>query len=438
MMGATRKSGLVGRALVAMPFLPRRAALASSPQMKRLHRLQSAVALRDAPALSRLALRLMDVFCWPFLAWRGLASMPERIITVAARERGRSARMEFFAAWRTCARFGIQPSDYYKFGLYRKQAREQIGDYIFVAEWRRLYVRLHRRARAEEVQQVDSKLSFWRLAREQNIPATRLLAIARHGTLEFHDPPDGAGWRCDIVMKPEIGSNGSGFYRWIYEGPDRYRGALGETLSRDALLGEIARLSTRTSILVQQRLVNDEQTAKWSSGALATVRVVTGRSASGAIEIVGAAIKMPAGAALVDNYMRGNVLTQVDVASGTLCEGLYFFHQLTPIDTHPDTGVPFAGKPLPQWRDIAALAMRTHALFPSLALVAFDIAPTPDGPVIVESNANGDLAMIQYPNARPLGRTAYPRIVLSHIQDDDGHALGSTVTPAVLDRAGLA
>lgn len=420
MRNADKGPRLLRRALLAMPLAPRHARLRkSSDGTARLLRLQAEIASKDEGRVAALAIRALDALCWPFVAASRLRDISEQIVGLAAGERALSVRRFRLAALWDCVRLGISPHDYFNFALYQPHAAGTVGDYVFAHEWRRIYSAFHGLARPEDLYVVDHKRAFLNLARANGLATPCLLAMATKGEVEFHEPVGGEAWNCDIIMKPELGSNGSGFYRWVHEAEDRYRGALGETVTTAKILREVERLSASGPVVVQQRLRNDPQTERWTGGGLATVRVVTGKRAGGRAQVIGAAMKMPVGSALVDNYMRGNVLAQIDCATGRMMSGASYFHHLRPIDRHPDTGEMFRGQRVPGWDEIASLAERAHELMPSLVVVAFDIAPTASGPVIVESNSKGDLAMIQYPPARPIGQTDYPAIALSHL--DRGH-----------------
>ena len=53
-------------------------------------------------------------------------------------------------------------------------------------------------------------------------------------------------------------------------------------------------------------------------------------------------------------------------------------------DTHPLTGGRIAGRVLPHWQEAVDLAIRAHAAFSEWAVIGWDIAWTPDGPVLLE------------------------------------------------------
>ncbi len=63
---------------------------------------------------------------------------------------------------------------------------------------------------------------------------------------------------------------------------------------------------------------------------------------------------------------------------------------------HPDTGVVFKGYALPYFEEATQMICAAHRLFPrELFDLAWDIAITPDGPLIVEVNSNGGTTMMQ-------------------------------------------
>ena len=76
---------------------------------------------------------------------------------------------------------------------------------------------------------------------------------------------------------------------------------------------------------------------------------------------------------------------------------------IVPLDRHPDTGLAFAGFQLPHWAAATALAVRAHAALPAIAVVGWDVALTPDGPVIVEGNFSPEMRLAQAPSGVPLG-----------------------------------
>lgn len=65
------------------------------------------------------------------------------------------------------------------------------------------------------------------------------------------------------------------------------------------------------------------------------------------------------------------------------------------VEKHPDTGAQIRDRVAPQWNEACWLAERAHLAFEDRTIVGWDIAPTDDGPTIVEGNGSPDLDIIQ-------------------------------------------
>ena len=99
----------------------------------------------------------------------------------------------------------------------------------------------------------------------------------------------------------------------------------------------------------------------------------------------------------VDNLHAGGIAAAVDLDGGTLgpASNLGADSRLGWLDRHPDTGAAITGMQLPRWDEVRAFALRSHRAFADRILVGWDIAITPDGPVLVEGNGAPDLDIMQ-------------------------------------------
>ena len=123
---------------------------------------------------------------------------------------------------------------------------------------------------------------------------------------------------------------------------------------------------------------------------------------------------MPVGTSAADNFDAGGIAAPIDVETGRLGRAVRKrgTASLVAVDAHPDTGAVIAGRELPQWRTVRAVTCRAHALLPSLGFVGWDVAITPDGPVLVEGNQSPCCMLSQMPSRDPLGTTAYIQRIL--------------------------
>jgi hypothetical protein len=86
----------------------------------------------------------------------------------------------------------------------------------------------------------------------------------------------------------------------------------------------------------------------------------------------------------------------------------------SPHDEHPKTGVRITGRRLPDWPQVLDLAQKAHQIFSECVFIGWDIALTPDGPLLVEGNVGWDVEMVQKPQNTPLSQTEFVEIVFAH------------------------
>jgi hypothetical protein len=223
-----------------------------------------------------------------------------------------------------------------------------------------------------------------------------VLAVVRDGEIEQQVHP--AELDTDLFVKPVCGRGGKGAERWDRIGAERYRNPQGEELGREELFARLQRRSVTTPLLIQTRLRNHPELAPLNNDALSTVRVLTCLNEAGEPELVGAALRMAIGGNhVVDNLHAGGIAAAVDLDSGRLgpASNLGADSSLGWIERHPNSDAPVTGVVLPMWDEVRMLAVRAHKAFDDRVLVGWDIAITPDGPMVVEANGTPDLDIMQ-------------------------------------------
>lgn len=108
-----------------------------------------------------------------------------------------------------------------------------------------------------------------------------------------------------------------------------------------------------------------------------------------------------------DNSGQGGVICRVDEKTGKICSVAtddYF----NVYETHPDTGIRFEGYQLPMVQEAVAFARKAALVVPQICHVGWDVAVTPDGPVLIEGNdyPGTDLCQLapHYPEKQASGR----------------------------------
>ena len=127
-----------------------------------------------------------------------------------------------------------------------------------------------------------------------------------------------------------------------------------------------------------------------------TMRIVTFVDRSDKVHIQFAILRAGRRGNTADNWEQGGVSIGIDLATGVLGRGVlkpkYGGHWL---ESHPDSGVVFRGMQVPYWSEVIDLCTRAAIGSPGLRTVGWDVALTPEGPVLIEGNPDWDLPMVQ-------------------------------------------
>jgi hypothetical protein len=330
------------------------------------------------------------LFGLAFLAWVPFRAWSvQRKFGLDAAWRRRATRI----AW---ARFA-DPND---IALFRIEQPGDLDTYIRRFEDAAINKRINPRGWTPECALAD-KVRFAARAAAANLPIPATVAIARDGKIALAEAPEGRA----LVAKPADGEGGDGV-RML--GPIADAEAL-----RAALQPEI---SARHTILVQERVETHPLLAGLALNALPTVRVVTIVDPDTVPQVVSATLRFASSpTAIVDNMKAGGLLAAVDLEEGTLGVACYGYgggdHE-----AHPVTGAPILRRVVPGWAAVKALAVRAHeTAFADYALIGWDIAITPNGPVLIEGNGKPGVLMPQRAARRGLGAGRYGELLAHHL-----------------------
>src|SRR5690606_16286151 len=115
----------------------------------------------------------------------------------------------------------------------------------------------------------------------------------------------------------------------------------------------------------------------------------------------------------VDNFSQGGLASPVDPRTGELRKAVFKDLDATVVrySVHPITGTRLEGFRLPLWDQVINLVMRAHAAFLEFPSVGWDVALTPDGPVLVEGNFNWNVVLTQQASGEPLDEDYYASLL---------------------------
>ncbi|MBK8478484.1 MAG: hypothetical protein IPL39_20015 [Opitutaceae bacterium] len=310
-------------------------------------------------------------------------------------------------------RYNIPPKVYYRSCLFRL-ARER-WNAIFSHEETTFVLGQFERA----TMHLDlwSKSGWAAFCAAYGIDTPPLCARAIDGTVTMIES-DGLPAGADYFVKPDRDYSGRGgiMLEWqAVRAGWQAHGAITAFVSRDGLV-EFLRAHSRTgALVVQERLRNAPDLADLTSRALINFRIVTLRMPDGTISVLMAALRLPPGDQPTSDVVGSTLCVPVDTETGRLGCAESAELVLGARERHPVSGATIEGRAIAQWPEMRARAIAAHGHLPSLTTVGWDLIATDRGVFILEANAvwNGNLA--QHWGRAPLGETAWPALMLAHL-----------------------
>lgn len=319
-------------------------------------------------------------------------------------EYGISRSRQFLRQCYIAFRHDTSPTTYYTYFLYEPE-RWEVSHTLLYDSWkshRYMVYTLYTLSDTppDEKEVLNDKLLFFDRCETHDLPTPSLLAVFEDGTVRR--PRDAAPSlpRKDVFVKPRAGSKGQGAAKYTYVGEDCWLNG-DASYDSSALFGALEKRSEDEAVLLQPALRNDASWGPFTSGALASVRLITGRTPQGDITPLGAKLRMPVGDTHVDNISAGGIFSQVELDSGRMSMGV----SMRPIDdtfrheSHPDTGHPLPGAILPHWEEVVQLGCRAHSAC-DVITIGWDIALTTDGLSILEGNCGWSANLLLIPQIR--------------------------------------
>jgi hypothetical protein len=146
-------------------------------------------------------------------------------------------------------------------------------------------------------------------------------------------------------------------------------------------------------ILQQRETVHPELREIMLGDGLGTIRIHSALAPSGEVLLRWPTLKIPPiGSSVSDNWhsgRRGGLLVPVDLDTGTLGRAVGRDRdgaRCRLFSVHPRTGAEIEGRRVPCWPAMVELVRRAARALSELPALGWDIAITPRGPVIIETN----------------------------------------------------
>lgn len=248
---------------------------------------------------------------------------------------------------------------------------------------------------------VENKLFFDFYFKQFGIPLPKLimynhksLFVKNDGKVTINNETDFKNLISGIVNQEN--SAGSIFVKKTYGsygGDQVYK--LDSDKLNDNVLNDLYGKITKSGFLFQETIRQHQSMKRLNPSSVNSIRIDTFIDKDGIIHVISAYLRMSINNSHVDNISSGGVQVGIVFNTGKLKkEGFSIFtsNGVKIYYTHPVTGVEFENFEIPFFNEAKNLVVQCAAYIPGLRLVGWDVAIGESGPIIIECNADYDMA----------------------------------------------
>lgn len=304
--------------------------------------------------------------------------------------------------------YNLRPKDYFFLALYMDYVDGDITQYIPNALVYHFNIMMNGELRPP-------------LVEDKSQTSARLLAHQVPSVQEFlsFDPAcgfvgtDGAVQGLEQACKAIADAGGRAFAKPL--AANMGRGA--RIVSADP--DELRTIAEADQHMIFQPVVEQHPTlASLNPSSVNTIRINTLRT-DDEVESHVATLRVGREGRIVDNAAAGGMCVKIDMATGQLGPFARTKPEISTrkFERHPDTGVAFASIVVPHWQQVLDLVLRGARAMAPLRSLGWDVAVTPKGPVIIETNAAWAPEVFQL--CQPLGATGLgDKILAQRVRPD--------------------
>lgn len=275
----------------------------------------------------------------------------------------------------------IMPNNYHLFQFDAKD-RSEFKNYLGDTTEPIYYAKLRTNLWSQSIL-VHDKNIFKCLCRHHDLPVPRHFGILKNHKIDEKDRDlQDLMQENDlkqVIVKPVTGGGGRGIHLITSDSPINSR----QLEARDAQVGKFM----RTGYLIEEELKQHPEIDRINPYTLNSIRIVTMLCPDGSVAFMSAIFKTNATNEPMDNFSQGGIVIGVDLDTGKLKEvGIMQYPQGRIFKQHPLTNTEFLNFQIPSWQRLKEVAAKAQSVFHYVKSVGWDIAITPDGPVIIEGN----------------------------------------------------
>jgi hypothetical protein len=149
-----------------------------------------------------------------------------------------------------------------------------------------------------------------------------------------------------------------------------------------------ARVTAAGQTIVDEFIVQHPDMSSLYPDSVNTVRMITFLGKDGTVHLLAAVLRIGNGD-VIDNFASGGMFTMLDGDGVALYPGVD--KKSNVYREHPVTGTPIVGFRVPMYDQVRELTEKLARRTPEAPYVGWDLAITPNGPVVIEGNHNSSV-----------------------------------------------
>lgn len=339
---------------------------------------------------------------------------------LAARE-GISLRTQLRDLRALAFEFRLEPRVYFMQALYRAPleaaAPATLGRYESKNWLFKALSRHRRRLRGQRPPylSLNDKKEFARRCAAHGVPTPPLLLTASNGIVTWHT--ERADLDRDLFVKRRYGRGANDTVTFRRVSGLLYCDGKGRFRTLGSVMRFLSERSRAGKLIVQPCLANHPLLADVAGQSLAVVRVFTCLDCYDRPVVTHGMLRV-LGKLEPDWPTVAEFGAPVDPATGRLGPMAGDKRELAfaRYDRHPVTGAQIADRILPAWPAIMDAARAAHRAHPERVVVGWDIALSPEGPVVLEGNSRPDVAFLQRVHGVPIGFSPLAPVLSPHVR----------------------
>lgn len=225
------------------------------------------------------------------------------------------------------------------------------------------------------------------------LPTARLIAtlgpgLEIQGEQQFYEFLDALDR--DVIVKSISSAGGSGI--WMVGKRDGRLCSANMPCTREVLWKELSARMER-GYLIEERVRNTGILARMNPDCLNTFRVVTIKTRDGRWHCAAVSVKIGAAGAVADNNAQGGIQINLDAQGRPY--SAYDFGLRELITHEKNSGMNLLDLSFEGFQDVVALALTASRKLHYMGTIAWDIAFTGQGPMIIEGNSSWGCSSLQ-------------------------------------------